>query len=341
MQQRTGNIIAMKKILCLVCLLAVAVAGSGQQIIKETYLYGVKDSDSLYLDKYTSRALQQGGPSPCFIFMFGGGFFTGQRDGVGYIPYFEFLVRNGYTVVSIDYRLGLKPIATGEVQVSSGRKGLIGKIRTAKSFVGIFQNTIEIAVEDLFDATAFVLDHVQKWGIDPARIIANGSSAGAITVLQGEYSICNGLEVAARLPAGFNYAGVVSFAGAVFADSRDIAFNTVPCPMMLFHGDADSNVPYDKIRKFGMGFFGSKHIAAKLIAIKAPHVFYSVENADHRIAASPMTDNREDILSFLEKFVHGGERLIIDTDVDQLDVAGCKKKFKIADYIRSNFGGGQ
>lgn len=110
---------------------------------------------------------------------------------------------------------------------------------------------------------------------------------------------------------------------------------------MLFHGDADSNVPYDKIRKLGMGFFGSKHIAKKLDRIESPHLFYSVENATHTVAASPMSDNRHDILSFLEKLVDRDEKLIINTEVDPVGESKKKKRFGIADYIKSNFGGGE
>lgn len=150
---------------------------SGQAVRKETYLYAVKDTDSLYLDRY--RAVNAAG-SPCVIFMFGGGFFTGSRDGKGYIPYFEFLAENGYTVVSIDYRLGFKSLAErgATTQERSG-----GKIRQAKAFMALFLDVVNMAVEDLFDATAFVLDHAGDWGVDPGRIIANGSSAGAISVL--------------------------------------------------------------------------------------------------------------------------------------------------------------
>lgn len=308
---------------------------SGQSVRKDTYLYLVKDADSLYLDRY--RAVDSPADSPCVIFMFGGGFFTGSRDGKGYIPYFEFLAGNGYTVVSIDYRLGFKSLARGGEQAQE-RSG--GKIKQARAFMALFMDVVEMAVEDLFDATTYILDHAAEWGVDPGRIVANGSSAGAISVLQGEYAICNGQPVAGRLPAGFNYVGIASFAGAILADSRDIGFAAEPCPVMLFHGDADSNVPYNRIRKLGMGFFGSKHIAKKLTKAGSPHVFYSVENADHMVAASPMTDNRQDILSFLDKLVDRQERLIVNTGVDQLDAAKKKRRFGIADYIKSNFGGG-
>lgn len=51
--------------------------------------------------------------------------------------------------------------------------------------------TISMAVEDLYDATAFIVDKADEWGIDSSQIVACGSSAGAITVLHGEYALCN------------------------------------------------------------------------------------------------------------------------------------------------------
>ena len=43
--------------------------------------------------------------------------------------------------------------------------------------------------------------------------------------------------------------------------------------MMLFHGDADANVPYNVIRESGVGFFGSKYIAGQLRAMNLPVLF--------------------------------------------------------------------
>ena len=44
------------------------------------------------------------------IFVFGGGFTSGERNAEIYIPYYEFLAGHGIDVVAIDYRLGLENI---------------------------------------------------------------------------------------------------------------------------------------------------------------------------------------------------------------------------------------
>ena len=78
---------------------------------------------------------------------------------------------------------------------------------------GTADNAVNIAVEDLFSATLFVLENAEQWQIDTEKIITSGSSAGAISVLQAENAICNRTSSAAVLPQGFNYAGVISYAG--------------------------------------------------------------------------------------------------------------------------------
>lgn len=136
------------------------------------------------------------------IFAFGGGFKGGDKADKGYVPYFEFLARNGFVVVSTDYRTTLKNLDPS-------------KVSSPMDFIAALQHAIDTAVEDFYDATGFVINQSSDWNIDVEQIVASGSSAGAITVLQAEYDLCNGHELAKRLPAGFNYAGVISYAGAV------------------------------------------------------------------------------------------------------------------------------
>ncbi|MDR1524506.1 MAG: alpha/beta hydrolase, partial [Tannerella sp.] len=51
-----------------------------------------------------------------------------------------------------------------------------------KRIVSVMDSSIHMAVEDLFDATGYVITHAAEWQIDPGKIISCGSSAGAITV---------------------------------------------------------------------------------------------------------------------------------------------------------------
>jgi glycerophosphoryl diester phosphodiesterase/predicted esterase len=291
---------------------------------KETFVYSIKGNDSLRLDKYDLSHVT--GQKPCLIFVFGGGFTTGSRDHATYLPFFERLTRNGYAVVAIDYRLGMKDFSKSLNKNQS-------KLAFFNHFVDAFKNTITAAVEDLFDATGFVVAHAEEWHIHPDRIVSCGSSAGAITVLQGEYEICNQSLLSKRLPQGFNYAGVISFAGAIFSDQGDLKWSNKPAPIQLFHGDMDNEVPYGKLKFRNLGFYGSQYIAAQLDKTGSPYYFYSVENASHEMATTPMNRNWNEISTFLEKLVSNKEKQMIRTSVKATEISGAKKKLKLQDYI--------
>lgn len=324
----------MRNILLLISMLGLLPAGCGRTVSDtdtvscDTFVYSVKGGDSLRLDRYTDTpAAEIDAKKPCMIFVFGGAFISGTRDAESYHPFFEYMAREqGYTVVSIDYRLGLKePLAAGKL--------------SPETFPQLLPQTVLMAVEDLYDATSFVAGKSAEWGIDPARIVACGSSAGAITVLQGAYFIANENPLTAKLPDGFDYAGVISFAGAVVDMADDLTWKRAPAPIMLFHGDADSNVPYGALRMGGAGIFGSDYIARQLSDMKSPYYFYSVEGADHALATVPMNNYRDAIDQFLTQQV--GERLpaMIDTKERFTNASPGGKTFTAEDYIRSNFAG--
>lgn len=316
----------MKKLLWFAALFA-AVAASAQEVEKTTFLYAVKGADSLYVDRYRVQG-ERVEPAPCLVFVFGGGFVWGSRDDASYLPFFEYMARRGFTVASIDYRRGLR---------ESYETGTLDE----RTFPVAFPASIALAAEDLYSATDYLLAHAGEWNIAPAQIVICGSSAGAITVLYAEYGLCRGDAPARTLPSEFSYAGVIAFAGAVFAVGDDLEWGTArkPSPMLLFHGDADRNVPYGAVRAMGAGFFGSEYIAAQLTEMGVPHAFYSVVNAGHEIAVSPMNENRFEIDAFLEKLVFQRLPLRIDTRITPLDKPDVPKEFTLGQYIEANFGG--
>ncbi|GHT87785.1 hypothetical protein FACS189474_1500 [Bacteroidia bacterium] len=276
---------------------------------KQTFIYSIQGKDTLRLDKYDSASIA--GDKPCLIFVFGGGFAAGTRDDADYLPFYERLLKQNYVVIAIDYRLGLKNMprnintAEADPQISA-------------QFISAFGNAITMAVEDLFDASRYVVEHAAEWQINPNQIVSCGSSAGAITVLQGEYEACNHTSLAQHLPQGFKYAGVISFAGAIFTTNNELAWAEQPAPTQLFHGDVDQEVPYGAIKFGPFGMYGSQAVAEQLSIIHSPYYFYSVEKAGHGMATSPMTHNWAEISTFLEKFVTGKEKLIINAQVVQI-----------------------
>ena len=299
----------------LIATIAVAVSVSAQT----THLYADRDGEKLYFDHYPAVGVT--GSRPCVIFAFGGAFARGTRSDAGYLPYFKALTEAGYDVVSIDYR---KHLAKG-----IDTDGLKGAIITMK-------NAVEYAAEDMLAATKVVLDNAERWNIDTTKIVACGSSAGAITALQAENMICNGDKRAAML-GEFNYAGVVSFAGAIFSVSGKPKWEKAPCAIQLFHGNADSNVPYNKASAMGVGFFGSKFLAKQFEKMDTPYWFYSAAYRDHSIAGDPMYVNLEEIKAFINRAVVKGEKLQIVQEVSDAKHPKCKTKFGVKDYLSTNY----
>ncbi|MBB3186820.1 alpha/beta hydrolase family protein [Microbacter margulisiae] len=298
------------------------------QVTKSTFIYSVKGQDTLRLDRYELAQTDTVAAKPCIIFMFGGGFIGGKRDNPYYLPYFDQMAQRGYVMVSIDYRLGLKKTAE---QIHKGEK--IKKM----AFPGLLASAIDTAVADLYNATDFILSNASDWHINPAMVIINGSSAGAISVLQAEYYLCSNNKLINRLPEGFGYAGVIAFAGAIFTTKGSLHWDKKPAPVQFFQGDADNHVPYNKVRLFNYGFYGSKNLAGQLKKMKSPYYFYDVENAAHEIAGTPMKSNLPEIEAFLRKEVEKKLPLEIHEHVRQTDKPQLKKKFGIGDYIKANF----
>ena len=284
-----------------------------------TILFAERDGEKLYFDHYPAIGVE--GKAPCVIFAFGGAFARGTRADKGYLPYFKALTEAGYNVVSIDYRKVLAKGLTGD--------GLKGAIITMKL-------AVEYAAEDLLTATKVVIEKAEQLNIDTTKIVACGSSAGAITALQAENMICNNDPRAAEL-GEFNYAGVVSFAGAIFSVSGKPKWEKSPCPIQLFHGNADSNVPYNKASAMGVGFFGSKFLIKQLEKMDVPYWFYSAQYRNHSIAGDPMYVNLHEIFSFIERVVIKGEKLQIVEQVYNEKYPKCKTRFGVKDYLSTNY----
>lgn len=271
-----------------------------------TYLYARRDTCDLFMDVYDpadgSEETFMGIQKPTILFMFGGGFIRGTRDDESYNSWFRMLTENGYRVISIDYRLGLK-----------------GTTKVGVAQVNVLDKAIHMAVEDLFSATNFIIDNADQFGIDPSDIVISGSSAGAISVMQAEYEIANRTEWASVLPEGFNYAGVMSFSGAILSRKGKVKYETAPCPTMMLHGTADEVVPYRQIALFNLGFFGGGKLVERFKKFGYDYNMYHFIDYGHEIAGS-MYSTLDLQLKFLESNVIQGKKRIIEAWISDPDV---------------------
>ncbi len=295
----------------LIFIVSMLVLGSTHGIAQEkalispnaTYMFAQRDTCDLFMDVYEPAAGSlvtfEGLEKPTIIFMFGGGFIEGTRDDDSYHKWFKQLTDNGYRLISIDYRLGLK-----------------GSTKVGIAQVNVLDKAIHLAVEDLFSATNYIIENADVLGIDPSNIVISGSSAGAISVMQAEYEISRSTKWAAVLPEGFNYAGVMSFAGAILSREGKVDFKKTPCPTLMMHGTADDLVPYKQIKVFWLGFFGGGKLVDRFEKYGLNYNMYHFVGNGHEIAGA-MDKTLELQFKFLETNVMQKKMRIVEAWIDE------------------------
>lgn len=161
---------------------------------------------------------------PLLLYVHGGGFSGGERNSGHSLC--KYLAKNGYAAATISYSLYMK-----------------GKSFSCDGVLPEKIKAIQLGANDLWLATTFFIDNTKKYNIDASKIFIAGSSAGGETALHAAYWDFNTMKVYGNsLPENFRYAGMVSGAGAIM-DLNLINTNNL-IPMMLFHGNGDSTVPY-------------------------------------------------------------------------------------------------
>lgn len=234
---------------------------------------------------------------PCIVYIYGGGFKDNNLNSTLSRQYCEMMSDRGYVVAAIDYRLGLANHKGG---------GVLSLIKPLK-------RSIDIAVEDCYAAVNYLLDKSDEYRIDPTQIILVGSSAGAITSLQADYELSNRSEIASVLPPYFRFAGVVSFAGAIFSVNGTPKYSVnPPAPTMMLHGTADELVPYGKIKLFRKGMFGSSELIKVFKEKNYPYFMLHYTNRVHDVASYIVRDI--DITDwFIKEYVLNDRALFIET----------------------------
>jgi predicted esterase len=267
-----------------------------------TYRFAVKDGTELFLDEYPASAGSvtsvDGKAKPAIVFVFGGGFFSGQRSAKSYLKWFKMLNDEGYTLLTIDYRLGLKGVKT---------KGGLGSVKQ-------FYHAVTIASEDLFSAVKYIIDNAATLDVDPDNLVISGSSAGAMTVLQSDWLLSNGKATEA-LPEGFRFAGVMSFSGAILSREGMPGYSQTPSPTAFFHGTADKVVNYKKMKVFNWAFAGSDKLVKIFKKNGYTYNIYRYQDHTHEIADA-MAETFADQIRFLETNVTGKVARNVDCTID-------------------------
>ncbi|NOX44390.1 MAG: alpha/beta hydrolase [Caldiserica bacterium] len=201
-------------------------------------VYRTVDGVALALDIYLPGGA---GPHPAVVLVHGGAWHTGDKRRLA--PLARFLAERGYVAFSINYRL-------------------------APDF------TFPAALEDLRCAVKWIRAHAADYAVDPDRIAALGTSAGAhLVALLGTapeaVGACGDPGIPSRIRAVIALFGpmdllsaagtpaeraVEGFLGAAAGDAPDLWREASPItwvspddpPFLLIHGRADRVVPYEE-----------------------------------------------------------------------------------------------
>ena len=161
------------------------------------------------------------GKRPLLLMMHGGSFLFGNREEAGQVAWCRHFASLGYVAVSIDYRLGFWPSKHGLLQAERD------------------------ALDDADSALACLLERTDL-RIDPERVFAAGTSAGAILALGLAYSLYGAHPPKGsrpRLGTEFRICAVGDLWGYV----RDLSvLENARVPILAFQSDQDPVVPFDR-----------------------------------------------------------------------------------------------
>ncbi len=279
-------------------------------------VYAERDTCSLVMDVFLPEA--QAEKYPCMIYLYGGGFTQNNLRSKFSRELCRRFADAGYVTLAVDYRLGLKGV----------------RFKNPAQMVKPLERAVKMAAEDLFSAVEYVIANSEEMKIDTSRILLSGSSAGAITVLQTDYELCNRTALSAGMPEDFRFAGVISYAGAVFSREGRCDYRVhAPAPTMFLHGTADKLVEYKKIQIFNTGFFGSDALVRRFEKFGYPYMIARFEDHSHEVAVYN-NDLFDETMWFIEKYVNQGRRWQIDLTGAQLDPGGMSLKMKPNDLYK-------
>lgn len=263
---------------------------------KQTYVYAIKGADTLQMDVYTPNFIESqeevSKPLPALIWMHGGGFMSGSKSNSSERKLATLAAQKGYVAILISYRLSRKNTATG-----------FGCYCSKKDKIATFK----MGIIDFLDAASYVSNNHKYFNVDPNRIIAGGSSAGAEVVLNAIY-LKNYFLERPQIYNKLKFAGIVSLSGAVLNTRYITASNAIPT--VLFHGVEDGLIPYKlgshhrcNIKKPGYLLMeGSHNIAAKLKALEMSYFLYAVKYGKHEVSMFPF-DQMDMIFNFFDQTV--------------------------------------
>ena len=268
---------------------------------KKTYCYREIDGESLYLDIYYPQIKREDGVT--ILTLPSGAFWNGARDDELQIKIIKSLVAKGFTVVSIDYRQGMRD------------KEQVKHYALRLGFDRVYSYCVKIAIDDLFTAVDYLRTKAYFLKIDTTKIVLMGSSAGAIVALTSEYNRVNPYFSLDYAPRNWRPMAIVACAGATLCRTRIFRYANEPAPTLMIHGTEDRLVKSGRTRFIvgNGGFYGSRLVKDEIVAAGGKCQMIWIRGAEHEasLALPKLTDDIskfiDDVLAYKtessEKFV--------------------------------------
>lgn len=208
---------------------------------------GQPRQEVLRLDAYLPA--EPGPPRPALVLAFGGAFHRGSKEDDAFpaanatggntaiAEYCRRFAALGFACFSIRYRLAGDDPAPSPTPVLTRPEGVpLGRIAAVRAIMGLppataleMARVMEAGIDDMVAAVAMVRARAAEFGVDPARVVLGGWSAGARCALYAAYA------------EGVACAGVIALSGAMQAE--DVAHYLVPGrphpPLLLFIAERD------------------------------------------------------------------------------------------------------
>lgn len=251
------------------------------EVSVQTVTYLVDDSLQMDIYQPSQDTLKN---RPVILFVHGGGFAGGARNEPEIMEFCRNMARRGIVTVSISYTLVMK-----------GKS--FSCDRPAEEKLWTFKH---VALE-ISEATNYLLSNRESLRFNPTQIVLAGSSAGAEAIFHAAFWD----ETKVNLPADFEYAGLISMAGAIY--DLDLINEDSAIPIQLFHGTCDDLVPYGTAphhycNESEVGYLilnGSGAVVEKLESLNKGYYLITGCNDNHVWAGRPFKRYRAEIADFM------------------------------------------
>jgi acetyl esterase len=195
------------------------------------------------------------------VFFFGGGWTGGAVQ--QFVPQAKHLAQRGMVAIVADYRVARR-----------------------------HNTTPFAAMADAKSAIRWVRSHAKELGVDPARVVAaGGSSGGHIAASAAVFDAYDEKSENARVSSKpnalilFNPALDTSTVQNRFGDraleaSVSHHLKQAPPPTIIFHGRADTTVPFERSERFCAAASKLHGTCTLIVYDGAPHGFFNLRNDD-------------------------------------------------------------